>query len=641
MEKSERKIKHSSSSSSSKQAKDIKNQARRSKKKENNNNTSSSKLSRFFITETNTETTTTTEKDTNNNKTDKKRKRSVVNTNVSEDIKESSKKPERHHKIKKRRTQTKEGEEKVKKSPEPLVTRDNIKDILTTYSKKKKSAHQHDHHSHPMKRQATKTLLKAKSKKNTVKGVEKEKDEEKDDSLSSSSSLVSIDDDDDHDDSESDSKDQKSVSCDHEGHHHHIIGDEAEEYDSDIEKPRRLTLSDYDDPIVRQTIIVDDDDTSTRKNKRFNLKASTAATKMDTDGDEGREGSYVRITPVGLESKLVRLAKQGHSQTLQSAAVHDLMRVQRDIYCDDITQDALENKNYVDPSKTNTSYLPEDKRKNFVNNVMKSWIEEDFMRAYQNTETMTLLEQYEAVEDTLEKDNERKKISVKTTLEDLPIINAAYNMEFLREPIVDLGERRCIAGDDCVSFYMFNHMKANVPFIPTPPTPTLNTTTQQQQQDSHQSGFIIREFLLPAQKTQLELDVSLGVPIKEALEKIERKHCLLCNRYLTTVRAARISAGIRDIPTNTIQDHRNYFNCVGEYPLKSMIYFSADFCGIIGEMVGFNNADYATATIEYKYNTTTQEERSRGIMYPDKVVTLRSWVEKNLVSGSKKHEEGK
>jgi hypothetical protein len=371
------------------------------------------------------------------------------------------------------------------------------------------------------------------------------------------------------------------------------------------------------------------------------------------------------MTPVGIESKLIRIAKEGHAQALQGAAVTDLMKINKSVFCDDITQDPLENVCYVDQNKTNVDYYPKNSRDNYINHVVKSWIEEDFIKAYQNTETMTLLEQYEAVEKTLEEDNERKKNTLKTELKDLPKIESSYVASFLREPILDLGERRCIAGDCCLSYYLFNAIKNNVPLISsqTDPTSNLNvdpergtwrrqddstnattTTTNvqhQQQQQQQQKGFILREFLLPAQKMQLETDINMGISIKEALEKIERRHCILCNRYLTTIRAARISAGIRDLPTNTIQDHRNYFDCVGEYPLDSMLYFSGDYCGIIGEMVAFKTQDYVLACIDqYKYNVTTQEERDSGKLRLDKVIRLRSWVEKNLITGMKKHEEG-
>jgi hypothetical protein len=80
---------------------------------------------------------------------------------------------------------------------------------------------------------------------------------------------------------------------------------------------------------------------------------------------------------------------------------------------------------------------------------------------------------------------------------------------------------------------------------------------------------------------------------------------------------------------------------VGEYPLDSMLYFSGDYCGIIGEMVAFKTQDYVLACIDqYKYNVTTQEERDSGKLRLDKVIRLRSWVEKNLITGMKKHEEG-
>ena len=414
-----------------------------------------------------------------------------------------------------------------------------------------------------------------------------------------------------------------------------------------------------------ETLIIEDDSSLKYVNKRNRKKRKTSKRRPsrssssssvyednDDDANEGAEGSYVRLTPTGMESQLVRIAKDGHSQALQTAAVHTLMRIKKSIFCDDITQDPLENVNYVDPNKTNVDYYPTNRRENYVKHVVSTWMEEDFIKAYQNTETMTLLEQYEAVEKTLEEDNDRKKNVLKTGLKDLPKIDASYVASFLREPILDLGERRCIAGDCCLSYYLFNFVKNNTPLVSTQTDPTSHVTvdpekgvwksedarsTSQQQQ----KGFILREFLLPAQKMQLETDINMGIPIKEALERIERRHCILCNRYLTTIRAARISAGIRDLPTNTIQDHRNYFDCVGEYPTDSMLYFSGDYCGIIGEMVAFKTSDYVLACIDqYKYNVTSQEERESGKIRPDTVVRLRSWVEKNLITGMKKHEEG-
>lgn len=403
------------------------------------------------------------------------------------------------------------------------------------------------------------------------------------------------------------------------------------------------------------------------------------------------EGSYVRMVPLGLESKLVQLAKQGSSQSLQSAGVNELMRVDKSVYCNDIRQDALANKNYIDKDKVNVDYLADNKRANHSLLVAQSWIEDDFQQIYETTETMNLLDEFETVESVLTADNARKGITAKTVLDDLPRIEASYILDHLREPILDLHERQCIGGYSCVSYYLMKYISMNTPLhmnskfttstttttaastgITTtinrplqkgpealremPPTATsrgsnvsttATTTTTTTTPPIHsmngideQCGFILREFLLPAQKRQLEEAVALGTPIKEALQTIERKHCILCNRYLTTTRACRISAGIRELPTNTIQDHKNFFNLPGEYPLEERLQLSNDYCGIIGEMVAFNTKNYAPAIIEYRYNTTTAEERNRGILHTDAVVKLRSWVEKNLISSPEKHQEG-
>lgn len=157
-----------------------------------------------------------------------------------------------------------------------------------------------------------------------------------------------------------------------------------------------------------------------------------------------------------------------------------------------------------------------------------------------------------------------------------------------------------------------------------------------------QQGFILREFVLKDDKMAFETDVNMGTPLKDAWNKIPRRHCILCNRYLTTFRAARIAAGIRDPPSNTIQDHRNYFNAPGEYPYESMLIFSGDFCGIIGEIVGFKASDYIPSRIvKYKYNTTTKEEREAGKIRPDQIVSVRTWIEKNRIDVLRKQDEGK
>lgn len=387
--------------------------------------------------------------------------------------------------------------------------------------------------------------------------------------------------------------------------------------------------------------------------------------KDDEDELNADEGSYVRLTPAGIESKLIEIAKRGHTDALQGAAINDLMRINRGVFCDNIDQDPLTNPYYDDPNKTNVDYHPKDTRANYIDHVVKSWIDEDFIRTYQTTETMVLLEQYTDVIKTLEEDNDRKKITLKTKVEDLPKIEASYIASFLREPILDLGERRCVAGDNCISYYLFDHIQNNASLNSTQLNPAsgmnidANKGIWTKKDDSNQptpqrrgttgtaspngsGGFILREFLLPAQKSQIETEVNLGIPMKEALDKIERKHCILCNRYITTVLAARISAGVGEVPSNTIQDHRNYFECVGQYNLNSMLYFCGDYCGIIGEMVAFKISDYALATIEQcRYNMSTPEEKEAGKPQPDRYIRLRAWVEKNLITGMKNHEEGK
>jgi hypothetical protein len=383
----------------------------------------------------------------------------------------------------------------------------------------------------------------------------------------------------------------------------------------------------FSPPIFRETVIKDDAETR-RRTKITRLNDSESSDDFDS-----MPGSFVRTTPIGIETRLVELAKQGYAETLQSAAVNALMSIDDASFCSDITQNAVKNKNYIDPKKTKESYLDDDNNEDedrfrndaYVKEVAKKWLEEDFANLYKDSETLMLMEQYEIVEKALEKDNERKRIEVKTELVDLPIVSASYIVDFLREPSPELKERPCIADKHCVSHVMFDYMSRNTALIPT---------------GMGKKSFVLREFLLPNEQKTLEQDLYLGVSVKDAYFKIPRKHCILCNRYWTTMRASRIAAGIRDVPKNTIQDHRNTFGTEGEYSEEDMLCFSSDYCGIIGNMVAFDFKHYAPGHIECKYNPTTTEEKIRGITKPDATVKLKCWIEKNLISYKEKHQRG-
>lgn len=433
------------------------------------------------------------------------------------------------------------------------------------------------------------------------------------------------------------------------GLHIHSDGEGDKFYEEEEEKEGTIDNSNKVRSSGKQleTLILEDDfmnkdKTNYKNNEKDDQKDKNASSSPISSAiSDPKIGSYVRMTPVGIESKLMEHAKNGYSQKLQSAGINSLMRVEQSNFCDNITQDPITNPNYNDKCKTNTNYVPDNERYKYMEDISNSWIEESFVDLFKNSETMALLEQYEQLEKTLEQDNERKKIHVKTEIEDLPKISASYIMDFLREPIPELHERWCIAGEECVSFLMHDYLKMNSPLtlnisIPTDAQNKTNTFAQQKVEK-----FILREFLLPRQKAQLELEVNLGTPIKEVLNNIERKHCILCNRFWTSIRASRIASGIKEIPKNTIQDHCNYFNCIGEYPKDSMLCFSGDYCGIIGKIVEFNYDDYALGTMEYKYNTTTQEDRMKGINHPDKTIIVKCWVEKRIITHMQKHDEGK
>ena len=389
--------------------------------------------------------------------------------------------------------------------------------------------------------------------------------------------------------------------------------------------------------------------------------------KEEEEKEENAEGSYVRITPIGVESRLLKIAKRGHAMALQGAAINDLMRVDKSAYCDNIEQDPLTNENYHDPDKTNSEHRFKDARECYRERTMKDWMNGCFAKTYASASTMALIEEYKKVEKTLEKDNERKNTVLVTTIKNLPQIDSSYIGDRLREPVLELGERRCVAGPNCESYGLYEYYKNNVPLRSSQLDPaskfnvdpennvwsrkdrtarksasasSMTTTTTAATQEGE--GFILREFLLPEETAQLETEINMGIPMAAALEKIPRKHCVLCNRFLTTAMACQIASGTADPPTNTIQDHRNYFDCIGQYRSSDMLILGGDYCGIIGEMVGYNHDNYALATIEqFKYNTTTQEERGEGKIQPDKVIRLRSWVETNLVTASNIHEEGR
>lgn len=393
---------------------------------------------------------------------------------------------------------------------------------------------------------------------------------------------------------------------------------------------------------------------------------------FETRGDEtsydDEEGAFVRFTPTSTESELLDQAKKGQSQMMQSRALQALMRIGEFIHCEDITQDPLTNKNYSDPNKTEKDFFTKTDREKYVETAGNDWINEDFASFFQDTETMVALEEYEECEKALE----RKDSEAKTETCDLPKVSSKYVADFLREPIEELGERPCIAGDQCVSLYLYRFFKNSASLVPksglNSTTPNATSTSSVDTDVSsgnkapswkktttthsanlvktakRQEGFILREFLLPAQKEAVEMKCQLGVDLKVALEKIERRHCILCNRYFTTNKANRISAGLSKLPKNTIQDHRNFFNCTGEYDLKSLLKPSDGYCGIIGEFVKFNIADYLPALIkEFKFVPKVFTDREDPFVFREPIIRedVGIWVERNCVNAARTHEEGK
>jgi hypothetical protein len=300
-----------------------------------------------------------------------------------------------------------------------------------------------------------------------------------------------------------------------------------------------------------------------------------------------------------------------------------------------------------------------ERREEYYDKFISSYMEADFEATYAPRETIELLKQYIETEITLEKDNARKNLHAKTQLDYLPLVSSAYIGTYLREPIEGdphIMERRCLAENNCVSLFLYDFVTNNPLYVAknadatTTATTTTNAATikaRQEKRDVHPKNekkgkFILREFLLPDQQEQFDADVSLGISPKEALEKIDRQHCILCNRYITNLCAVAMASGSRPAPTNPIQNHRNFFNSVGEYPSSSALILSREYCGVIGGIVGFLPRNYALGLIEpYVYNTTSSDEISRGLKKPDVRINLRTWIEIGLVESSNKHEGGK
>lgn len=403
------------------------------------------------------------------------------------------------------------------------------------------------------------------------------------------------------------------------------------------------------------------------------------------------EGTFLHPMDPAVESLLAYCAKEGHSKHMRNKAVKDLlMCVSSKVYCNDITQDKS-NPYYTDPNMCQKPYRPQTNKDRHLENCQSGWLESDFIRHFSQTKMMNALEKYDELEKTLDEDSERKCVKVFTEKTDLPLVDAKYIAEFLRPAITKFGERPCIAGDNCVSMHLYSYILNNTPTtvlsssqssinnnnnnnnnnqtkvidsngIPiTQVKPTTwreglnNNTTRGPCTMANKKGFVLREFLLPKVYKQYETDRELGVSHEDAIAKIEPSYCVLCTRFIITLKAIRCAAGLCKPPKNTIQNHRNHFGIIGEYEERRLLKPSESYCGIIAPIVEFSVSDYFVMSINnfhYKIRpgedikNYLDETGERGFVIKkynrDTVVVekLRRWVERNIVIEKNRFEEG-
>lgn len=161
---------------------------------------------------------------------------------------------------------------------------------------------------------------------------------------------------------------------------------------------------------------------------------------------------------------------------------------------------------------------------------------------------------------------------------DIPLISREYIKSFLREPLVQLGERPCMLGNNCISMDLCT-MRSREPFQ-------------------------LREFLLP-NELSLIADKARNEPTKDILDIVklvieEQKPCILCSRYFIH-RCAASNGSLGGGPITLIQNHGNRFNSDGEYTEDAMLVCGQTFSGIVVPIVRFDMTDYVPIQYDVFY----------------------------------------
>ena len=442
-------------------------------------------------------------------------------------------------------------------------------------------------------------------------------------------------------------------------------------------------------------------ETSPSPASRINYEEAKSAEARERRRESEKDGRFVSM--VNVESQLVKTAKRDYARGEQVTALEYLTEVGPSRYCDDITQNPSTNPNYDDPGKTgdcifqaapsnrirrsnngcnqrnaegrndieedvedgvdegveyegneeggaahveNYTSVASEARARFTEKVMRDWIGEDFMRDMSASVMMAHLGDFARCEKALENVADNKNDSYSTSNKSLPTIEARVIAEYLREPVA--WERPCLAGQNCTSVALYEHLRKNAPLFPTATSAASAANNNNSNNNNNtgdgrangneisgggiddrlddwdspnfaarcakkhveSKGFILREFWLPEHRDVFEEKVNMGLTCEQALRYVKPRFCILCYRFFVSWIAARIAAGLASPPKNPIHDHKNYFEIRGEYSRDSMVPSYGKFNGIVGEIVGFKTSDYVVANVTVTYAVPEEENSS-------------------------------
>jgi hypothetical protein len=170
----------------------------------------------------------------------------------------------------------------------------------------------------------------------------------------------------------------------------------------------------------------------------------------------------------------------------------------------------------------------------------------------------------------------------------LPLLTRTEIAMFLREPIVEAGERPCAFGSDCESIKLLQYCS--------------ETQKHHNGVSGSREPFILRELLLPKDRDAILEGLSHGNTMKAIMEGIQpARPCILCSRVITCMLSAAIGSGINKTNVGIIQNHYNAFRTLGEYSARVQFSAGPQYHGLIKPIVAYNREHYVPALHEVDY----------------------------------------